>query len=91
MLRIDEALLEFRLEAVELLRRQVAVAGGVDEGAGGPGRVVEQRLVPAGRRVVDVDGGRGGLDGGEAVVVTPLVYLFSLTMNGNGSFRREAA
>jgi hypothetical protein len=33
MLRIDEALLQLGLEALELLRRQVAFARGVDEGA----------------------------------------------------------
>ena len=64
-----EALLQLGLEAVVLLDREVAVARGVDQGAGGTGRVVEEGLVPAGRRVVDVDGGGGGLDGGEAVVV----------------------
>ena len=42
-----EALLQLGFEAVELVGRQVAVAGGVDEGAGRPRRVVEQRLVPA--------------------------------------------
>ena len=35
------------LEAVELLGRQVAVAGGVDQRAGGPRGVVEEGLVPA--------------------------------------------
>src|SRR5437016_12618712 len=44
-----EALLQLGLEAVVLLDREVAVAGGIDEGAGGPGRVGEQRLVPAAR------------------------------------------
>jgi hypothetical protein len=58
-----KALLQLGLEALELLRREVAFARGVDEGAGGTGGVVEQRLVPLGRRVVDVDGGGGGLDG----------------------------
>jgi hypothetical protein len=67
-----EALLQLGLEAVELVGGEVAVAGGVDEGAGGPRRVVEEGLVPAAGGVVDVDGGGGGLDGGEAVVVDPL-------------------
>jgi hypothetical protein len=68
-----ETLLELGLEAVELLGAQVAFARGVDEGAGGTRRVVEQRLVPPGRRVVDVDRRGGGLDGGEAVVVVDRV------------------
>ena len=63
-----EALLQLGLEAVELVRGEVAVAGGVDQGAGGAGGVVEERLVPLRRGVVDVDGRGGGLDGGEAVV-----------------------
>ena len=50
-----EALLQLGLEAVVLFGREVAVAGGVDEGAGGPRGVVEQRLVPARGGVVDVD------------------------------------
>jgi len=69
-----EALLQFGLEAVELVRREVAVAGGVDQRAGGAGGVVEQGLVPARGGVVDVDGGGGGLDGGEAVVVEAVPY-----------------
>jgi hypothetical protein len=51
---------------------QVAVARGVDEGAGRARGVVEQRLVPARGGVVDVDGGGGGLDWGEAVSSPPL-------------------
>ena len=41
-----EALLQLGFEAVELLRRQIAVAGGVDQRAGGPRGVVEEGLVP---------------------------------------------
>ena len=59
-----EALLQLGFQAVELVGGEVAVAGGIDERAGGPGRVVEQRLVPLRCGVVDVDGGGGGLDGG---------------------------
>src|SRR5262249_14539310 len=44
-------------------------------GAGGARGVVEQRLVPLRRGVVDVDGGRGRLDGREAVVVKRLLFL----------------
>jgi hypothetical protein len=69
-----EALLQLGLEAVELVGGEVAVAGGVDEGAGGAGGVVEEGLVPLGRGVVDVDGGGGGLDGGEAVVRAATFY-----------------
>ena len=64
-----EALLQLGLEAVVLLGGEVAVARGVDQRAGGPRGVVEQRLVPARGGVVDVDGGGGGLDGAQAVVV----------------------
>jgi hypothetical protein len=53
MLRIDEALLQLGLEAVDLLGAEVAVARGVDQRPGGTRGVVEQRLVPArGRYVV---------------------------------------
>ena len=52
-----------------MLGGEVAVAGGVDEGTRGPRTVVQERLVPAGGGVVDVDGGGCGFDGGEAVVV----------------------
>ncbi len=45
-----EPLLQFALQALVLFGRQVAVTRGVDERARGPGRVVEQRLVPARRR-----------------------------------------
>ena len=38
---------EFGFEAVVLFGGQVAVAGGVDEGAGGAGAVVEEGFVPA--------------------------------------------
>ena len=67
MLRIDETVLQLGLEAVVLLRGEIAVARGVDEGAGGPRRVVELGFVPARGGVVDVDGGGGGFEGGEAV------------------------
>ena len=67
MLRIDESVLQLGLEAVVLLRGEIAVARGVDEGARGARGVVEQSLVPARGGVVDVDGRGGGLDGGEAV------------------------
>jgi hypothetical protein len=60
---------------IELVGGEVAVAGGVDQRAGGPRRVVEEGLVPLRCGVVDVDGGGGGggLDGGEAVVVASLL------------------
>ena len=63
-----EALLQLGFQAVELVGGEVAVAGGVDQRAGGAGGVVEEGLVPLRRGVVDVDGRGGGLDGGEAVV-----------------------
>ena len=71
-----EALLQLGLEAVVLLDGEVAVAGGVDQRAGGTRGVVEQRLVPARGGVVDVDGDGGGLDGREAVVVVERVEQF---------------
>ena len=58
-----EAFLEFVFEALELFRREAAFAGGVDECARGTGGVIEQGLVPFGGLIVDVDGGRRGLDG----------------------------
>src|SRR5262245_22344705 len=64
-----EALLQLGLEAVVLLGGEVAVAGGVDERAGGAGGVVEEGLVPARGGVVDVYCRGGRLDGGETVVV----------------------
>ena len=60
-----EAFLEFVFEALELFRREAAFAGGVDEGAGGAGCVIEEGFVPFGGLVVDVDGGGGGLDGAQ--------------------------
>ena len=67
--RALEALLELGLQTVELLGRQLAVRRGIDERAGRPRGVVEQRLVPARRGVVGVDGGGRGLDRAHAVVV----------------------
>ena len=77
MLRIDEALLQLGLQAVVLLGRQVSITRRVDERAGGTRGVVEQGLVPARSRVVDVDRRGGGLDGREAVVAVeqPLLLL----------------
>ena len=67
---------EFLLQARVLFGCEVAVTGGVDKRAGGTRRIVEQRFVPAGGRVVDVDGGRGGFDGRKAVVVVERVEQF---------------
>ena len=62
VVRALEAGLEFRFETLVLFRRHVALAARVDEGAGRTGGIVEQRLVPGRRRIVQVDGGGGGLD-----------------------------
>ena len=83
MLRIDETVLQLGLEAVVLLRGEIAVPRGVDEGAGGPRGVVEQGLVPARCGVVDVDGRRGGLNGREAVVVVERVEEFQMQDAGD--------
>ena len=55
------------LQAVVLLGREVAVARRVDEGAGGRAELSSSALFQRDGRVVDVDGGGGGLGGGEAV------------------------
>ena len=46
-LRILRACRQLGLEAVDLIGAEIAVARGVDQRAGGTGRVVQQRLVPA--------------------------------------------
>jgi hypothetical protein len=51
------------------VRGQHGVVGGKHQRAGGPRGVVEQRLVPARRRIVGVDRDRGGLDRREAIMV----------------------
>ncbi len=59
-----------------MLGGEVAIAGGVDEGAGGTGGVVEKGFVPAAGSVVDVDGRGGGFDRGETIVVVERVEEF---------------
>ena len=75
--RALEAFLEFVFEALELFGGQAAFAGGVDEGTGGAGGVVQQRLVPLGGLVVDVDG--RGFDGADSIIAQTYVEDFTIT------------
>ena len=83
-----EAFLEFVLEAVELLGRQAAFAGGIDECAGWPCGVIEESLVPFGGLIVNVDCGGGGFDGGETVMFVEWVEKAEVK---NGAHGRETA
>ena len=74
--RALEADFEFLFEAIVLLGGEVAVAGGIDERAGWSRGVIQQRLVPAGGGVVDIDGGRCGFDRAETVVIVERVEQF---------------
>ncbi|MNI43771.1 hypothetical protein D3C73_981120 [compost metagenome] len=50
-------LAQFRLQRLELIRRQpLAVLGPVNQRPAGPRRIVQQRLVPGARSIVHVDG-----------------------------------
>ncbi len=65
-----EILFELLLEPRELFVGQMGVVGsGVDQRAGGPGGIVEQRLVPEARGVVRVESDLGGGERREAVTV----------------------
>ena len=64
------AVLQLRLQPVELLVGKVAaLLRRIDQRARRPRRIVEQRLVPAPRRVVDVERHQRGLQRRETVVV----------------------
>jgi hypothetical protein len=60
----------------------VIVAVAVDQGAGGAGAVGEQSFVPSRRLIVDVDGGCGGLNWGEAVMIVRRVEQFECSTRG---------
>lgn len=61
---------QFALQPLELrFRQHRAVRPGIDQRAGGPRRVVEQRLVPHGARVMRIDCDGRGFDRREAVVI----------------------
>jgi hypothetical protein len=64
------AVLQLRLQPRVLLARQVAGAARINERARGPCRIVEQRLLPGARRVVDVDGVRRRLDRAQLFILT---------------------
>lgn len=65
---------QLALETLELLGRHLLVAG-VDERTGRPRGIFQQRLVPARRRIVQIDGRRRRLDRRQAVVVIGRVML----------------